>query len=274
MVAPAMDAQAIARAVAEFEAVQPWNHNFTLPGGVQTRPGVQGSHGKNLVKLERIRPLLDAIGVSGKRVLDVGCNEGFFSFHLVDAGAEVLGIDADEHRIAKARFVQSITGAARLEFRVLDIYSGEFAALPGFDLCLCLGVLHRVPDPFRALAALAAKTAMLLLEWKALKFGPHDDAFAYFSPKGIDERDFYGTEYWLLSYAAVERMLRRLGFTRFHRVDDPTQRRALLVAGKADHAVFRRPDVVLHRGRLRAFLSHTRRYLRTVLGILGGRVNA
>jgi len=269
-----MDRQEIARAVAEFEAIQPWNHNFRLPGGVETRPGLQGSHGKNLVKLERIRPLLEAIGVAGKRVLDVGCNEGFFSFHLADSGAEVLGIDIDPQRIAKAQFVASVAGRGGVQFRVLDIYSSEFGALPAFHLCLCLGVLHRVPDPFRALSALGAKTDLLLLEWKALKFGPHDDAFAYFSPKGIDERDFFGTEYWLLSYAAVERMLRRLGFSRFHRIDDPTQRRALLVAGKVDHAVFDRPDVVLHRGRVRALLSHTKRYVRTVLGILGGRVNA
>lgn len=274
MVTTRMDTQAIARVVAEFESVQPWNHNFKLPGGVETRPGAQGSHGKNLIKLERIRPLLEAIGPSGKRVLDVGCNEGFFSLHLASAGADVLGIDVDKHRIAKARFVQSVTGEAKVDFRLLDIYSEEFAVLPGFDFCLCLGVLHRVPDPFRALGALGGKTELLLLEWKALKFGPHDDAFAYFSPKGIDERDFYGTEYWLLSYAAVERMLRRLGFSRFHRIDDPTQRRALLVAGKADHPIFDRPDVVLHRGRLAAILSHTKRYLRTVLGILGGRVNA
>jgi SAM-dependent methyltransferase len=211
--------------------------------------------------------LLEAIGVAGKRVLDVGCNEGFFSFHLASAGAEVLGIDVDPHPIAKAQFVASVTGGAGVQFRVLDMYSGEFGTLPAFHLALCLGVLHLVPDLFRALAALVAKMDLLLLEWKALKFGPHDEAFAYFSPKGVDESDFYGTEFWLLIHATVERMLRRLGFSRFHRIDNPSQRRALLVAGKVDHAVFDRPDVVLHRGRLLALLSHTKRYVRTVLGI-------
>jgi SAM-dependent methyltransferase len=269
-----LEREDIERTVAEFEAVQPWNHNYVLLGGVETRPGAQQSQGKNLVKLDRIRPLLKTIGLSGKRVLDVGCNEGFFAFYCASEGAEVLGIDIDPHRIAKAEFVQSVSGEAHVRFRVLDIYSTEFACLEPFDLCLCLGVLHRIPDPFRALAAMGGKAELLLLEWKALKFGPHDDAFAYFSPKDVDKHDFYGTEYWLLSYATVERVLLRLGFSRFHRIDDPRQHRALLVAGKTDHPIFHQPDLILHRGRLRAFLSHTKRYLRTVVGILAGRVNA
>jgi SAM-dependent methyltransferase len=260
--------------VAQFAAIQPWNHNFDLPHGVQTRAGEQKSHGKNLVKLERLRPLFDALGVPGKRVLDVGCNEGFFSLHLAERGAHVMGTDIDKHRIEKARFIHSVLGRHDVDFQVMDIYSQEFAHLPVFDLCLCLGFLHRVPDPFSALAALGTRTNLIVLEWKALKFGPHDDAFAYFTPKPVDSQDYYGTEYWLLSYAAVERILRRLGFSYFHRVDDPRQRRALLVAGKVDNPVFRLPDQILHRGRVPALLSHTKRYLRTLVGILTGRVNA
>lgn len=262
------------RQVTQYGAEQPWNHNFELPHGIETRPGEQVSHGKNLVKLERIRPLLEALELEGKRALDIGCNEGFFSFQLAGLGAKVLGGDVDEQRIRKARFVQSVLDRPEVDFQVLDIYSAEFAALPGFDFCLCMGFLHRIPDPYTALAALAAKTDLILLEWKALKFGPHDDAFAYFSPKAVDHDDYYGTEYWLLSYPAVERILRRLGFKHFYRVDDPRQRRALMIAGKHEHPVFTRPEVRIHSGRIRALLRHTKRYLKTVAGIMTGRVNA
>lgn len=255
--------------------IQPWNHNFHLPGGIQTRPGEQTSHGKNLVKLARLEPLFAEIGLEGKRVLDVGCNEGFFSMHMAGKGAHVLGIDIDQHRIAKSNYIRSLVGEGRdVQFQVVDIYSEAFRALPQFDLCLCLGFIHRVPDPFSALAALARKSNLVIFEWKALKFGPHDDAFAYFSPKDVDAADYFGTEYWLLSYAAVERIMRRAGFRFFHRVDDPRQRRALMVAGCVDNPLFRRPDRIIHRGRIPALLSHTRRYLRTVTGIISGRVNA
>ena len=272
--AGAMEREELQRKVAEFARAQPWNHNFTLPHGVETRPGAQTSHGKNLIKLERIAPLLDRIGLSGRRILDVGCNEGFFALHMHERGAQVFGIDIDTHRISKAQFIRSVLGADAVQFETIDIYSARFAELPPFDLCLCLGFLHRVPDPFTALERLAGKAEIIVFEWKALKFGPHDDAFAYFSPKGIDEADRYGTEYWLLSYAAVERMMRRLGFGHFHRVDDPRQRRAILVAGRVDHPIFALPDVVLHRGRFRALLSHGWRFAKTAAGILSGRVNA
>lgn len=269
------DPSEITRQVADLAAVQPWNHNFRLPGNVETKPGAQHSHGKNLVKLERLAPLFDAFGVQGKKVLDVGCNEGFFSMHLAGQGAQVLGIDIDAHRISKARFVQGLLGEGKdLRFELLDIYSSEFRALPRFDLCLCLGFIHRVPDPFSAVAAIAERVDTIIFEWKALKFGPHDDAFAYFSPKGVDQADYYGTEYWLLSYAALERILRRLGFSHFHRIDDPRQRRAIMVAGRAPHALFERPDVVAHAGRLAALLSHGKRFVRTLSGIASGRINA
>ena len=156
----------------------------------------------------------------------------------------------------------------------MDIYSPQFKALDRFDLCLCLGFIHRVPDPFSAIAALGDRADMIIFEWKALKFGPHDEAFAYFSPKPIDEADYYGTEYWLLSYAALERILLRTGFRHFHRIDDPRQRRAILVAGRHPHPLFEQPDQIIHRGRLRALLTHGKRSLKTFVNILTGRLNA
>ena len=254
--------------------MQPWNHNYELPFGVQTAPGRQTSHGKNLIKLARLQPLFDIIGLKDKNVLDVGCNEGFFSMHMARADASVLGIDIDEKRITKAQFIRDTLKGGDVRFQLMDIYSQAFRDLPRFDLCLCLGFIHRVPDPFSALAALSERTDMIIFEWKALKFGPHDDAFAYFSPKAIDDADYYGTEYWLLSYTALERIMRRLGFGYFHRIDDPRQRRAIMVAGRHHHPLFDRPEQIEHRGRAQALLSHGKLFARTVKGILTGRVNA
>jgi SAM-dependent methyltransferase len=261
--------------VNDLGSLQPWNHNFALPNGVETRPGNQISHGKNLVKLERLKPLFDEIGIKDKSILDVGCNEGFFSLYMADAGAKVTGIDIDEQRITKALYVQSILGEGKdIHFKSVDIYSQEFKAFNRFDLCLCLGFIHRVPDPFSAIAALGDRTDMIIFEWKALKFGPHDEAFAYFSPKPVDEADYYGTEYWLLSYAALERILERVGFKYFHRIDDPRQRRAILVAGRQPHSLFERSDNIIHRNRLLIFLTHAKRFSRVILNIINGRLNA
>jgi SAM-dependent methyltransferase len=265
----------IQKKVNQLAKKQAWNHNFDLPYGIQTRPGKQHSHGKNLVKLERLIPLFDLIDLKEKKILDVGCNEGFFSNYMMNRGASVIGIDIDELRISKAMYVKKLLGdSSRLNFRKIDIYSEEFNDLNKFDLCLCLGFIHRVPDPFRAVKAISEHTNMIIFEWKALKFGPHDEPFAYFSPKPEDLEDYYGTEYWLLSFAALERILQRLGFKYFYRIDDPSQKRAILVAGKQHHAIFDRPSVLIAKSKFKIFLSHSKRYVLSIWSILSGKLNS
>ncbi len=260
--------------VLELNSEQPWNHNIILPGNIETRPGNQMSHGKNLVKWNRIEPIIDLLGIANKNVVDLGCNEGFFSKELADKGANVLGIDIDELRIKKAKFVQSILGFTNPAFKVIDIYSSEFQNLDKFDLCLCMGFIHRIPDPYTAIKAIGSKTDTILFEWKALKQGPHDDAYAYFSQKNINKDDYYGTEYWLVSYAALESILKRMHFKYFYRLDDPRQRRAILVASKVDNKIFSQSNIIVHRGRIRTFLSHTKRYLQSIIKIITGKINS
>jgi 2-polyprenyl-6-hydroxyphenyl methylase/3-demethylubiquinone-9 3-methyltransferase len=50
----------------------------------------------------RRRFLLEHVS-SGERVLDVGCGEGRFAGELLDAGAQVLGIDVAEEPLRRAR---------------------------------------------------------------------------------------------------------------------------------------------------------------------------
>tara|TARA_B100000963_G_scaffold356369_1_gene376337 strand:+ start:986 stop:1807 length:822 start_codon:yes stop_codon:yes gene_type:complete len=264
----------IEKKIAELGSEQPWNHNIMLPYGIETSPKQQFSHGKNLVKWERIEPILKMLDVSRKRVLDIGCNEGFFSTNISAMASYVKGADIDKLRIKKAKFIQSILKPKNLDFEIMDIYSPEIQKQEYFDLCICMGFLHRVPDPFLAIAAISSLTDTILFEWKSLKHGLHDEPYAYFSQKGTDKVDYYGTEYWLLSYAALESILKRKGFNYFYRIDDPRQRRSILVASKVDGDIFKNPDQVLHRGRIRALLSHTKRYLKTILRILNGQLNS
>ena len=92
-------------------------------------------------------------------------------------------------------------------------------------LLLCLGFIHRIPDPYNAISLLGEKSEIIIFEWKTLKFGPHDQPL-YFSQKPIDEEDYHGTEYWILSFSALESILKRVGFKYFYKIDDPSYRRA------------------------------------------------
>ena len=133
--------------IREYGEIQPWNHNFVFPDGTETNPNLQTvSQGKNEKKLKRFNSIFDQIQWDGKRVLDIGCNEGFFSFQLAQRGAKVIAIDVDALRIRKAEFVKrNLYPELNVEFRVHNIYDNFAEEDLKFDYILCFGFLHQIP---------------------------------------------------------------------------------------------------------------------------------
>ena len=86
--------------------------------------------------------------VAGKRVLDAACGEGYGSWLLAGAAADVVGVDIDEAAIAHA--ASRYTGRANLRF-----VSGSCAALPLGDASV-----DRVVS-FETIEHLSSQAAML-----------------------------------------------------------------------------------------------------------------
>ena len=85
---------------------------------------------------------------SGKTVLDIGCNAGFYSLEMKRRGAaRVVGIDSDPAYLAQARFAAEVRGA-EIEFRELDVYHVE-----SLDEKIRPGAVHGRALPFAASAA-------------------------------------------------------------------------------------------------------------------------
>lgn len=82
----------------------------------------------------------------GKRVLDVGCNTGFFTFECEKIGAaEVIGIDSAELAIDIANTLKnSIYLSHNTKFQVLDVHN--VSTLGKFDCIMALSMLHYIPD--------------------------------------------------------------------------------------------------------------------------------
>ncbi|MBL8420565.1 MAG: bifunctional 2-polyprenyl-6-hydroxyphenol methylase/3-demethylubiquinol 3-O-methyltransferase UbiG [Dechloromonas sp.] len=88
----------------------------------------------------------DAIGLPGKRVLDVGCGGGLLSEGMAVRGAEVTGIDLSEKPLGVAR-LHLLESGQKVDYRKI---SAEQMAeeMPGaFDVVTCLEMLEHVPDP-------------------------------------------------------------------------------------------------------------------------------
>lgn len=75
---------------------------------------------------------------AGERILDLGCGDGVLTRRLVEAGADVVGIDADAAMVAAAR-------AKGLDARIGDARALAFAQ--EFDAVFTNATLHWVGQP-------------------------------------------------------------------------------------------------------------------------------
>src|SRR5215471_13274082 len=118
-------------------------HSFRLPDG-RILPGSNS--------LEDQQSRLGAFGLpedlTGKRVLDIGPWDGYFSFEMERRGAEVVAIDYVDLDTFRAlhRVFQS-----RVTYRRMDLYELDPARDGMFDIVLCLGVLYHLKHPLLGL---------------------------------------------------------------------------------------------------------------------------
>jgi tRNA (mo5U34)-methyltransferase len=207
------------------EALGPWFHNIELQG-VWTAP----DHFLGNYPATKWKRFADAIpqDLTGKTVLDIGCNGGFYSIEMKKRGADrVLGIDFDDAYLAQARFAAQVTGHD-IEYRKLSVYNlgalGEH-----FDVVLFMGVFYHLRHPLLALDLIHEHVAKDLLVFQSMQRGStetmlvnenytfwetdHFDDFRYPKMHFIEHR--YAddpTNWWAPKSACVEAMLCSSGF--------------------------------------------------------------
>src|SRR3954469_59073 len=103
----------------KVDALGPWFHNMDLHG-VRTAPDHFLGDYPN-VKWQRFAHAVPA-DLTGRSVLDIGCNAGFYAIEMKRRGAErVVAIDADPDYLAQARFAAEVK-KVEIEFRQLSVY--------------------------------------------------------------------------------------------------------------------------------------------------------
>jgi tRNA (mo5U34)-methyltransferase len=150
--------------LAELKRLEPWFHCIDLGEGLATK--TKSAVGE---PVDHPRPTWEKVKVclpddlSGKTVLDVGCNAGFYSLEAKRRGAaRVLGIDSQRNLIRQAEFVRDVRGVD-IDYRRMSVYDLDPHAIGQFDVTLALGLLYHCKHLVLALEKLFIVTRELLI---------------------------------------------------------------------------------------------------------------
>ena len=156
------------------------------------------------------------IALTGKRILDVGCGNGYYMWRMLGAGAHsVIGVDPNWLFFCQFQAVQRFLqqeAAWHLPFPFEDLP----ANLEGFDTVFSMGVFYHRRSPIEHLLALKdclVKGGELVLETLVIE-GDENQVLV------PEDRYAQMRNVWFLpSIAALERWLRRAGFSEVRCVD-------------------------------------------------------
>ena len=139
-------------------------HSIELPDGT-VLPG--------LLTVEQLRDRLSRhpipADLTGKRVLDIGAWDGWFSFEMERRGAEVVAVDVARLKpFIEARKLLN----SKVEYVIEDVCRLNPATLGTFDIVLFLGVLYHSKHPILALERVCElSTGMACVESLVIESG-------------------------------------------------------------------------------------------------------
>ncbi len=129
-----------------------------------------------------LEEVLHRVDFRGKSVLDLGCNCGFWSSFYAQAGASsVLGMEGRKQHVEQARLYWESNGF--LPEGQAEFFQGNISneahwqtvrANGPFDVTLCAGILHHIPNYAEVLAWAAAMTNEVLIVDTRVQDGAED----------------------------------------------------------------------------------------------------
>lgn len=204
----------------------PWFHNLELDG-IATAP----DHFLGDYPRFKWQSFAQAVpeDLTGWRVLDIGCNAGFYAMEMKRRGAErVVAVDLDPRYLAQAQLAAEVS-QLQIEWRQMSVY--EVGSLgERFDLVLFMGVLYHLRHPLLALDLIREHVADDLMICQSLQRGatsvtPSEADYPFqetelFATEDAPrlhfiEHNFAGdpTNWWIPNRACMEAMLRSAGFS-------------------------------------------------------------
>ena len=110
--------------------------------------------------IKRLEQLNLDENLTGKSVLDIGCNSGMLCLESKKRGADrVVGIDLQENRLEQARTISEIMNMD-IEYKNIDLFNTS--ELGKFDIVFCIAVLTEVTDLIKGMEILKEITNEVL----------------------------------------------------------------------------------------------------------------
>ena len=176
----------------EIQKMGPWFHNLHLGNGIQTAPDHFLGDFPSF-KWKEIEPHIPK-DLTGWKVLDIGCNAGFYSFELAKRGAKVTGIDLDPHYLHQANWAAGKLGLSQnVNFVNLQVYDLAHTE-ETFDIIWFMGVFYHLRYPMLALDIISQKVKRLLV-FQTLTM-PGKSAFNPKDDYNINDREEMLKEEW------------------------------------------------------------------------------
>ena len=183
--------------------LEPWYHSFDLADWLK----IEAIHDS-----DSVLACLDRLGFprdfSGKTVLDVGCNAGYYSFVAKARGANrVVGVELDSHYVRQAKYLSNLL-ALDVEF-IKDDARRVDASLGTFDIVICTGLMYHIADPTNVLSKLSAVcTDTILIESEFLLDPALTSMARFIEGSYMDDP----TNWWIYGPQCLEGMARAAGF--------------------------------------------------------------
>ena len=152
-----------------------WMNQFDLKGNLTPVSEIRSVNGALQRKSYFFDPLVKFFGGSlkGKRILDIGCNAGFFALQAIESGCDyIVGIDGRQMHIDQANFVYEVkeVNNNRYEFVCGNVFDLDFKNFGNFDIVMCLGFFHHMNRHMQLLEKIAeVNNDILVLETRVSK---------------------------------------------------------------------------------------------------------